>query len=147
MFKRGRSTPEAPASLPEERKALVERYMIDAEQAQERALRMVERHAARTEPDQPVAARAEAHAAEPAAPARPEAERPLEASRPVGEERAPAPVAPHPRQPAADGDLPVYVWLQRVVSSTPSDPDWTRELVRAQEARTAEAREAAEPFL
>jgi hypothetical protein len=52
VFKRGRSTASEQVSLPEKRKALVERYMIDAEEAAARAARRAEERARREAEEQ-----------------------------------------------------------------------------------------------
>jgi hypothetical protein len=137
-------------SLPQERKALVERYMIDAEEAQARAQLAAEeearREATEREARREVAERARRKVAERAR--RVAEEQLLEATAHVQQEGAgPAanePVAPAPtaddrapREP--EEDLPVFAWLQRV-KPPPTGSDWTRELVRAKEARGDEAR-------
>jgi hypothetical protein len=75
VFKRGRSAETEQVSLPDARKALVERYMIDAEESEQRGLRLVEEHPVRTEALQLVGIDFEMEAAEPESDvAEPEAE-------------------------------------------------------------------------
>jgi hypothetical protein len=152
VFKRGRNTGNAPVSLPDERRALVERYMIDAEEAAARAAHAAEAQARAAEAPQQQVPAEEIHlAVEPEH--EPEDEF-VEAtahlqlasteSRAVEQAAPPPPVAPEiaeepaPEEPAggeASEDLPVYGWLQRVVPTQPVVSDWPRELVRAKEAR------------
>jgi hypothetical protein len=89
VFRRGKESYRRQMRLPEARIALVERYMIDADEAEARTRRG----------DEPVA---------------------------EGD--------PEKRTE----DLPVFAWLQGVESAAPTASDWTRELVRAKEARASE---------
>ena len=50
---------------------------------------------------------------------------------------APKPVAESAPSEVTE-DLPVFAWLQGVESAPPTASDWTRELVRAKEARADE---------
>ena len=118
--------------------------------AEERARREAEELAAAQR-----AAEAEAKRAAIVVPIRPETEteadgraalahlQTTEPEAPAGEESAP-PLAAVSDQPEEDSaaDLPLYGWLQQVSPATPDAADWTRELVRAKEARSAETRKA-----
>ncbi len=229
MFRKGRNrAPEV--RLPDERKALAERYTIDAEEAQLRARRAAEEQAAdpgeqvaalraaeiearreaetraaaeRAAEEQAAAQRAaeEQAAAQRAAAeqARREAEEQAAAQRAAAEqarreaeeqaaarraaeeeaervavvvpihaepdEDARAALAHLQQTPESEGaattelpppsaaisaehdddsaaDLPLYGWLRQVSPATPDAADWTRELVRAKEARSEETRKA-----
>ncbi len=123
MFKRGRDdTQNVQVQLPDERKALVERYMIDAEEAAARAQIAASQQAEQAERHEPSTL-----------PPAPEVKR---------ETRAAPAVAPAvPKRPTPE-NLPVYGWLDRVVPTPPAAADWPRELVKAQEARSQAARSA-----
>jgi hypothetical protein len=156
MFKRRRNGHATQVSLPNERKALVERYMIDAEEAEARARRDAEARAAAQ-----LAAERQAELAASTAPLQAEAEAAAEPEEdalvasahlqqatqpepPVAEEHAQEP-RPEPEPTSSEvhaEDLPLYGWLRRVEPATPDASDRLRELVRAKEDRSAEPRSA-----
>jgi hypothetical protein len=147
VFKREKDAYDE-VSLREERKALVERYMIDAEEAEARTRRDSE------QPPDP-RARREAEAIVPDDSASTDAP---EVVPETVAATAPAPVVGSLPEPAADGRralpgpgkateaLPVYSWFERVVPTPPDASDWPRELVKAQQARSRAAA-APEPFV
>jgi hypothetical protein len=226
VFKRGRSANDGQVNLPEERKALAERYTIDAEEAEARAnraaeelprpeeavawaQRAAEERARRQEAETKAQRAAEEQArreeavawararraaeeqarryeAEPPAQVEPSAEEQAQPEAPTlalvpepGPEIVPEPEpepeeidtvaqavvepaapAQDPKPPAVDDrrpdpepepnlvsdepteDLPVYAWVQRAVPEPAAGTDWTRELVKAKEARGDDARRA-----
>jgi hypothetical protein len=184
MFKR-QGTHVRQVSLPDERKALVERYMIDADEAAARAQQAGEKHTlahreagaqahreaeAQAHREAEAQAHREAEAREAEAQAHRETEtqahreaRQAEAQL-AGTERLAihaeahaviepsideqdAPPPGDTRDDASESleDLPVYVWLQNVVPTSPDAADWPRELVKAKEARSDIARETSAP--
>jgi hypothetical protein len=131
--------------------ALVERYMIDAEEAERRTQRAAEEKARREEAEararriaEERARRAEA-AAQTARAAEERARRKklIHSVEPKAELDAAAavahavvePPAPAPDPGEATEDLPVYAWVRSAPSSPTETADWTRALVETKEAR------------
>ena len=115
VFTRGRSTASEQVSLPEKRKALVERYMIDAEEAAARAARRAEEQA-RPEAEEQARREAEERArCEAEAQARREADA---RARREAEELARRETGRLARKAAADQDLARH-WAEAAVQVAP----------------------------
>jgi hypothetical protein len=142
VFKRERRAASAQVELPDERKALVERYMIDADEAQARTQRAADEQARREEAEARGRRVAEEHARRERAhreETTPEQE--LDGVAAVAHavvEVAPPEQAPAPDPDEATEDLPIYAWVRRVVPAQPQTGDWTRALVEAKESRGVE---------
>jgi hypothetical protein len=131
VFKRGRDTGARQVKLPDERMALVERYMIDADEAETRAHLVAEDQARREDGE---GARRDTEAAVEHSATQTQVETAVERTATEKDASAPQPVTEGEPSEVTE-DLPVFAWLQGVESAAPTASDWTRELVRAKEAR------------